>query len=71
MDIREAVEYYSSLAVFGIRPGLERTAKALELLGLPRDGGFIHVAGTNGKGSVTAFAASILTEAGFRTGSLF
>ena len=63
------MEYYSSLAVFGIRPGLARTARALELLGLPRAGRLIHVAGTNGKGSVTAFAASILTEAGYRAGS--
>ncbi|MBP5273640.1 MAG: bifunctional folylpolyglutamate synthase/dihydrofolate synthase, partial [Abditibacteriota bacterium] len=69
MDKNQAIEFFSSLAVFGIRPGLERTAKALDMLGLPRAGRFIHIAGTNGKGSAAAFASSILTEAGLLTGT--
>ena len=43
--------------------------KMLEFLGHPEKGlRFLHVAGTNGKGSVCAFLQSILTEAGFRCG---
>lgn len=50
-------------------PGLERIGALCELLENPQDElKFIHVAGTNGKGSVCANIASILTEAGFVTG---
>ncbi len=53
----------------GIRPGLSRVEKLLGLLGNPEsDFLSIHIAGTNGKGSTSAFAASILREAGFKTG---
>lgn len=52
-----------------IRLGLERMKVLLEKLGNPQDDlKFIHVAGTNGKGSVCAMTASILKCAGFRTG---
>lgn len=51
------------------RLGLERIADLLERMGRPQDGlRFVHVAGTNGKGSVCAFVAQVLTCAGFRTG---
>ncbi|HEY9855358.1 MAG TPA: folylpolyglutamate synthase/dihydrofolate synthase family protein [Stenomitos sp.] len=53
----------------GIRPGLERTTALLDLLGRPQDRlPVVHVAGTNGKGSVCAFLASILQAAGYRVG---
>ena len=53
----------------GIRPGLARVEKLLGLLGDPQNDFLsMHIAGTNGKGSTSAFAASILREAGFRTG---
>ncbi len=53
----------------GIRPGLEAEMALLEALGNPqREFRVIHVAGTNGKGSVCAILASILQAAGFRTG---
>jgi len=54
---------------FGIRPGLESEQELLDVLGHPeRSFASIHVAGTNGKGSVSAMLASVLTAAGFRTG---
>ncbi len=54
---------------FGNLPGVEVTRKMLSLLGEPQKSlPFIHVAGTNGKGSTCAFLASILTEAGLRVG---
>src|SRR5205085_4767330 len=42
-----------------------------DALGAPGGPQFIHVAGTNGKGSVTAYLQSILSEAGYRTGAFF
>lgn len=51
------------------RLGLERIRELLELLGRPQDRlKFVHVAGTNGKGSICAYLASILGAAGHRTG---
>jgi dihydrofolate synthase/folylpolyglutamate synthase len=53
----------------GIKLGLERTALAAELRGHPeRDLRYVHVAGTNGKGSVAAMLDSVLRAAGYRTG---
>lgn len=65
----EAIEKIDSLLTFGMKPGLERISKLLGLMGNPQDKlRFIHVAGTNGKGSVCHMAASVLTKAGYRTG---
>lgn len=51
------------------RLGLERITELTHLLGNPQDElRFVHVAGTNGKGSVCAMLAAILTAAGYRTG---
>lgn len=51
------------------RLGLERIAELLERMGRPQDRlKFVHVAGTNGKGSTCAYLASILKAAGYRTG---
>ena len=51
------------------RLGLDRIRALLERLGRPQDRlKFVHVAGTNGKGSVCAYLASVLQEAGYRTG---
>lgn len=51
------------------RLGLERIRELLERLGRPQDRlKFVHVAGTNGKGSICAYLASILGAAGYRTG---
>lgn len=54
---------------FGIRPGLERIEALLDRLGNPHRGPrIVHIAGTNGKGSVAAMLESILRTAGFRVG---
>ena len=54
---------------FGNLPGVEVSGRMLESLGNPQTGmSVIHVAGTNGKGSVSAFLCSVLKEAGLRTG---
>ena len=53
----------------GSRPGLERINHVLDNLGRPEKGlSIIHVAGTNGKGSVATFISSVLTAAGYSTG---
>lgn len=58
-----------SLQRFGIKPGLERTLKLSEFIGNPHlKFPSIHVAGTNGKGSVCSLLASILMEAGYKVG---
>lgn len=54
---------------FGNLPGAEVTSRMLSMLGEPqKDIPFIHVAGTNGKGSTCAFLHSILSEAGLKVG---
>ena len=65
----EAVELLTSKSKFYIELGLDRIGKMLELYGNPQDGmQYIHVAGTNGKGSVCAMLASILKERYSRVG---
>jgi dihydrofolate synthase / folylpolyglutamate synthase len=62
-------EYLASFDKFGIHLGLERIQQLLETLGNPHQQvPVIHVAGTNGKGSVCAFLLSILQAAGYRVG---
>ncbi len=54
---------------FGVHLGLEASLKLLFDLGNPQDRvPVVHVAGSNGKGSVCAYLAAILTEAGYKTG---
>ena len=69
MTAKEAVEYIHSITWMGSKPGLERTFELLEKMGNPQHKlKFIHIAGTNGKGSTTAMTASILQQAGYRVG---
>lgn len=69
MTYNQALEYVNSFLKFGIKPGLERIKQLLEMLGNPQnDLRYIHVAGTNGKGSTCAFLSSILKESGLRVG---
>ena len=69
MNAKEAVEYIHSICWMGSRPGLERTLELLDRMGNPqKDLKFIHIAGTNGKGSTAAMSASILQAAGYRVG---
>lgn len=77
MTYEEALAYIASLEPRGWRLGLDRMQAFLESAGLadslgaPGGPQYIHVAGTNGKGSVTAFAQSMLVENGYRTGAFF
>jgi len=60
------------LAQFGSKPGLERITKIMAALGDPQDSQrVIIVSGTNGKGSVTSYVASVLASAGYKAGSYF
>lgn len=69
MNYSQALNYIHSQKRFGPKPGLERITKLLSLLGNPQEKlRFVHVAGTNGKGSTTVMTASVLKEAGYRTG---
>ncbi len=69
MTYETALEKIHSLLTFGSRPGLERMRELLKRLGDPQDKlKYIHVAGTNGKGSVCAVLSSVLVAAGYRTG---
>lgn len=77
MTYEEALAYIASLETRGWRLGLDRMqefARRLSLegsLGEPGGPQFIHVAGTNGKGSVTAYLQSMLIESGYSTGAFF
>ena len=69
MTYNEALNYIHSVSWKGSRPGLERTTELLQKMGNPQDSlKFIHVAGTNGKGSFCSMTANILKEAGYRVG---
>ena len=69
MDASEALNYIDSMQWFGSKPGLDRIRELLEKLGDPQKRlQFVHIAGTNGKGSCAAMTASVLRKAGYRTG---
>ena len=70
MDIKEAEEYLNGIPRFSKKTTMENERKILELLGNPQqDQRFVHVAGTNGKGSVCAFLSRILLETGHHVGT--
>ncbi len=69
MTYETALEKIHSLLTFGSRPGLDRMRALLHRMGDPQDKlRYIHVAGTNGKGSVCAVLSSVLAAAGYKTG---
>lgn len=69
MNYSEALEYIHSVNWTFCKPGLERITALCEALGDPqKDLKFIHVAGTNGKGSFCAMTESVLRAAGYKTG---
>lgn len=69
MNYEEALNFIHSTLKFGSKPGLERIDGLCRLLGNPQDKlKFVHIAGTNGKGSTSAMTASILTESGLKVG---
>ena len=69
MTYTQALDYIHSTCWKGSRPGLSRTIELTNRLGNPQNSlKFIHVAGTNGKGSTSAMLASILQRAGYKVG---
>ncbi|WP_425453261.1 bifunctional folylpolyglutamate synthase/dihydrofolate synthase [Cohnella lupini] len=66
----EAMAWITGLTSFGIRPGLDRIVRLMETFNHPqRRLKFIHVAGTNGKGSVCAYLTSVLRQCGYDVGT--
>lgn len=69
MRYEEAMKYITEVGNFGSNYGLERTYKLLEYMGNPEKSlKFIHIAGTNGKGSTTSMITEILMGAGYKVG---
>lgn len=69
MTYAQALDYIHSVSWKGSRPGLSRITELLEKLNNPQNGlKFIHIAGTNGKGSTSAMLESVLRAAGYKTG---
>lgn len=69
MNYKEALSYIEHTARFGSNLGLERVRMLLKLIGDPQKKiKCIHVAGTNGKGSVVAMISKILSTSGYRVG---
>ncbi len=69
MNYIEALDYIHSSNRFGMKLGLESSEKLMELLGNPQDElNIIHVAGTNGKGSICSFIAKVLEKSGYKVG---
>lgn len=69
MTCDEAISYIHSVSWRGSRPGLSRISELCRLIGDPQDSlRFVHVAGTNGKGSFCCMLDSVLRAAGYKTG---
>ena len=72
MNYNESRVYLDELSRYGSVLGLDSMRELLHRLGDPQDGlKFIHVAGTNGKGSILSYLSSILIQAGYTTGCYF
>lgn len=70
MTYEEAIEYIHSVVWLGSRPGLSRITQLCHLIGDPQDKlKFVHVAGTNGKGSTVSMLSEIMKEAGYKVGT--
>ncbi len=70
MDPEGNIAWLDGLTRRGVKPGLENTEELLRRVGDPREGmRYIHVAGTDGKGSVCAMTESILKASGLRVGA--
>lgn len=69
MNYIEAIEYIQNTSKYGNNTGTKRVEKILDILGNPHKKlKCIHIAGTNGKGSITSMITSILIESGFKVG---
>ena len=69
MNYREAMDYIEQLKPLGSVMGIETMHGLCERLGNPQDKlKFVHIAGTNGKGSVLAYISTVLQTAGYKVG---
>ena len=69
MNYKEALDFIHGVEKFGMVLGLDSIRSLLDRLGRPQDRlEFIHIAGTNGKGSTSSFISNILIEAGYDVG---
>ena len=69
MNYAESVRFIHSRLKFGSRPGLDNIRRITSLLGNPQSGmRFVHIAGTNGKGSISTMLSNMLIKSGYKTG---
>lgn len=69
LEITNAEKYIHSLSKFGKKSGLDNITRLLNVLGNPQDKlKFVHIAGTNGKGSTASFVSQILIQSGYNVG---
>ena len=69
LTYRDAIRYLYGLQKYGIKFGLSKTSNILKAFGNPHHGqNYVHIGGTNGKGSVAAMVESILIQAGLKVG---
>lgn len=69
MDYKETLEYINNITWLGSKLGLDRIKELLESIGNPQNKlKFVHIGGTNGKGSTAAMLSSVLEKAGYRVG---
>ena len=69
MNYEETLDYIASLSTYGIVPGLDSITELCRRLGNPQEElAFVHIAGSNGKGSVLAYVSTILKCAGYKVG---
>ncbi len=69
MRFKDALDYINTAKWYGSKPGLDRISELLNKLGNPQDDlKFVHIAGTNGKGSCAAMTSSVFKAAGYKTG---
>lgn len=69
MTLPDTIQFIQATSWLGCQPGLERITDLMHLLGDPqKELRYIHITGTNGKGSTAAMLASILQEAGYTVG---
>ena len=70
MNYEESINYIKKISKFGSVFGLETMKRFLARLGNPENElKFVHVAGTNGKGSTSAYLSSIFKAQGYKTGT--
>lgn len=69
MTYKQALNYLYGLQKYGVKFGLSKTSNLMKKMGNPHKGqNYIHIAGTNGKGSVSAMVESVLMKSGLKVG---